>query len=69
MTTWKMTRAISGLLVLASLLLGTPQSPLYVTGDWIYLAAMVGINLLQSGLTGWCLEERLLHRMGVRHGM
>lgn len=32
------------------------------------LVHIIAINLLQSGLTRWCLLESLLRRLGVRGG-
>jgi hypothetical protein len=47
-------RLIAGALVLASLALSL-QNP-----AWLWLTAFVGANLMQSGLTGWCLMSNLL---------
>ena len=66
MTSWQMTRVIAGSFILISLLLGVPQSPLFVSQYWLWFTAFVGVNLLQSGLTRWCLMERILHRLGLR---
>jgi hypothetical protein len=65
MSTWRITRVIAGTLVLVSLLLGVTGSPLYQSGNWLWLTAFVGLNLLQSGLTRWCLMERILRRIGL----
>lgn len=56
-------RIIAGSFVLVSLALGTWVSP------WWYLfTAFVGLNLLQSGITKWCLMEDILRAMGVDDG-
>lgn len=68
MTTWQLTRVIAGSFVLISLALGAPGSPLYVGSAWLWFTAFVGANLLQSGLTRWCLMERMLARFGLRPG-
>ena len=47
-------RTIAGTLVLVSLGLSLLDQ------RWLWLAAFVGVNLLQSGLTGWCLMSNLL---------
>lgn len=47
-------RTIAGLLVLTSTALSL------VDRHWLLLTAFVGVNLLQSGLTGWCLMSNLL---------
>jgi len=53
-------RAIAGSFVLVSLALGVWVSP------WWFLAtAFVGVNLLQSAFTRWCLMEKLLMKLGV----
>ena len=66
MTSWQLTRVVAGTFILLSLALGVPGSPLFVSAWWLAFTAFVGVNLLQSGLTRWCLMERILHRLGVR---
>lgn len=68
MTSWQLTRVVAGTFILVSLLLGVPASPLYQTEYWLLFTAFVGANLLQSGITRWCLMERLLRRLGLRDG-
>ena len=53
-------RIIAGTFVLASLALGWWVSPW-----WLLFTAFVGANLLQSGVTGWCLMEDILRWTGV----
>lgn len=53
-------RAIAGTFVLVSLALGTFVSPY-----WYLFTAFVGLNLLQSAFTGWCLMETLLEKAGL----
>ena len=53
-------RRIAGTLVLISLALG------YWVTPWFYLfTAFVGLNLLQSSFTRWCLMENILEKVGV----
>lgn len=66
MTSWQLTRFIAGAFVLLSLALGTQGSPLFQSPMWLWFTAFVGINLLQSGLTRWCLMERILRKLGLR---
>ena len=66
MTTWRSVRVIAGAFVLLSLALGVPQSPIYMSSYWLWFTAFVGANLLQSGLTNWCLMEVILRRLGVK---
>jgi hypothetical protein len=68
MTTWQIVRVVAGTFILLSLALGIPGSPLFVSQWWLAFTAFVGVNLLQSGLTRWCLMETLLRKLGVRTG-
>jgi len=47
-------RAIAGLLVLVGLGLS------FLDLRWLWLVAFVGVNLLQSGLSGWCLLSNVI---------
>ncbi len=69
MTTWQTVRVVAGLFILISLALGTPGSPLFVNPWWLAFTAFVGVNLLQSGLTKWCLMETILRKLGLRPGV
>ncbi len=62
MTTHYMIRAIAGSFVLLSLTLGYFVSPY-----WYLFTAFVGVNLVQSSVTHWCLMEKILKRAGVCH--
>ena len=68
MTSWQIVRIVAGSFVLLSLALGIPGSPLFLSQWWLAFTAFVGLNLLQSGFTRWCLMEALLRRLGVRPG-
>lgn len=48
-------RAIAGTFVLTSVALGVA-----VNRWWLLLAVFVGLNLIQSAFTGWCLMSNLL---------
>ncbi len=53
-------RIIAGVVVLGSLALGYLVSPY-----WHLLTAFAGLNLLQSGITGWCPIIPVLKRAGA----
>ncbi len=53
-------RAVAGTFVLTSLALGWWVSPY-----WFLFTAFVGLNLLQSSFTKWCLMEDILKRAGI----
>jgi len=55
--------ALAGTIVLLSLLLGVLLSPW-----WLALTAFVGLNLLQSSVTGFCPAAVVLRRFGVSSG-
>ena len=68
MTSWQIVRLFAGTVVLASLALGVPGSPLYLSAWWLALTAFVGANLLQSAVTRWCPLEIILRKFGVQSG-
>ncbi|MDR3411502.1 MAG: DUF2892 domain-containing protein [Formivibrio sp.] len=68
MTSWQIVRVVAGTFILLSLALGVPQSPLFVSSYWLWFTVFVGANLLQSGLTKWCLMEVILRKLGVKAG-
>jgi hypothetical protein len=53
-------RAIAGTFILASVALGVWVSPW-----WLAFTAFVGVNLVQSSFTKWCLLEDILRATGV----
>ncbi len=58
------TRTMAGAFVLLSLALGVEASPLYHSSNWLWFTVFVGINLFQSGITGWCLMDKILAKLG-----
>ena len=68
MSSWSFVRIFAGLMILLSLALGLPQSPIFVSAYWLLFTAFVGVNLLQSGVTGWCPLEIMVRRAGLRQG-
>ena len=57
----RIVRAIAGSFVLISLLLA-----IYINLNWLWFTAFVGINLLQSSFTKWCMLEDILKNFGVK---
>jgi hypothetical protein len=68
MTSWQIVRLVAGILILVSLVLGIPGSPIFVSQWWLAFTAFVGANLLQSALTKWCLLETMVRKLGARPG-
>jgi len=55
-------RAIAGLFVIISVLLG-----MYVNINWLWCTLFVGANLFQSAFTRWCLMEDILKKLGAKN--
>ena len=53
---------LAGLFILISLGLSQVHSV-----NWLWFTAFVGINLLQSSITKWCLMEMILEKLGVKN--
>jgi hypothetical protein len=66
MTTERLVRSIAGAFILASLALGVPASPVFVSANFLWFTVFVGANLFQSGITGFCPLELILKRLGGR---
>lgn len=54
-------RVLVGSFILISLLLS-----IYVNQNWLWFTAFIGVNLIQSGFTKWCLLEIILTKLGVK---
>ncbi|MGB5459397.1 MAG: DUF2892 domain-containing protein [Eudoraea sp.] len=57
----RIVRAVAGTFVLISLMLA-----IYVNINWLWFTAFVGVNLLQSSFTKWCLMEDILSKFGIK---
>jgi len=53
-------RLIGGLFVVASVLLG-----IYVNANFLWFTLFVGLNLAQSGVSGWCPMMTFLKKCHV----
>ncbi len=60
MTLHRILRLVAGSFVLLSLALAHFVSP-----NWLWFTAFVGLNLLQSAFTDWCPLITILRRLGV----
>ena len=68
MTSWQLVRLVAGTFILLSLALGIPGSPNFVSQWFLAFTAFVGVNLLQSAVTKWCLMETIMRKLGARPG-
>jgi hypothetical protein len=55
--------AFAGLVILATVLLAV-----YHNVNWLWFTGFVGLNLLQSSLTGFCPLAAILKKMGTQQG-
>jgi Inner membrane protein YgaP-like, transmembrane domain len=53
-------RILAGAMILLSLALAH-----WVNPHWLWLAAFVGANLIQSAFTGFCPAEKILLKLGI----
>ena len=60
MTIEKMIRVIAGTFILTSVALA-----IWVSPWWLIWTTLIGVNLVQSAFTGWCLAEIILKKFGV----
>ena len=63
MTIERWVMRFAGTVVLLSLALAH-----YVSGNWLWLTAFVGANLLQASFTGFCPLAIILKKLGIRPG-
>ena len=70
MNTERLIRIIAGSFILLSLALANIFNgvELFSGPTWLWFTAFVGLNLLQSGFTRWCLMEKLLMKLGIKSG-
>jgi hypothetical protein len=54
---------LAGIIVLASVALAHWVSP-----NWLWLTAFVGLNLLQSAFTNWCPAMTIFKWLGLSQG-
>ncbi|MGP8226292.1 MAG: DUF2892 domain-containing protein [Terracidiphilus sp.] len=61
MTIERSLRLMAGLVILLSLALAHFVSP-----NWFWLTAFVGLNLLQSAFTDWCPAMSIFRALGMK---
>lgn len=67
MSAQRMTMSIAGFFVLLSLGLAHYYGQADLTKlSWLWFTAFVGLNLFQSGITGWCLMTNILKGLGAK---
>jgi hypothetical protein len=66
MTIERAIRIMAGFFVMLSLALGVEGSPIFVSPWFLAFTAFVGLNLFQSGFTGFCPPSFLLKKLGFK---
>jgi len=61
MTVERALRLMAGVVVLLSLALAH-----FISAYWLLLTAFVGLNLLQSAFTNWCLAMKIFRMAGLK---
>ncbi|WP_299782363.1 DUF2892 domain-containing protein [uncultured Formosa sp.] len=54
-------RTIVGSMILLSVIL-----TVYVNENWLWFTVFIGVNLIQSAFTKWCLLETILKKLGIK---
>lgn len=68
MTIERAIRIMAGFFVMLSLALGVEGSPIFVSPWFLAFTAFVGLNLFQSGFTGFCPPGLLMKKLGMKDG-
>lgn len=69
MTVERALRILAGFMILLSLALAHFTGQVDMASlSWLWFTAFIGLNLLQSGFTGFCPPEKLLKKMGFKEG-
>lgn len=67
MNAQRATMSIAGLFVLLSIWLASTYNGVDILHPtWLWFTIFVGLNLFQSGITGWCLMTNILRRVGLQ---
>jgi hypothetical protein len=61
--------AFAGFMIMLSVALGIPASPIFHHEYWLLFTAFIGLNLFQSAFTGFCPLALILKKMGRKPGV
>ena len=69
MTIQRAIRIIAGSFIMLSVYLSSIYNGVTLSEPtWLWFTLFVGVNLFQSGITQWCLMEKILSALGLKHG-
>ena len=60
--------AFAGFMIMLTVALGIPASPIFHHEYWLFFTAFIGLNLFQSAFTGFCPLAMILKAMGKKPG-
>lgn len=60
--------AFAGFMIMLTVALGLPTSPIFHHEYWLFFTAFIGLNLFQSAFTGFCPLALILKKMGKQPG-
>ena len=63
----RIVRIVAGSFILLSLALGIEASPIFASKYFLFLAALVGLNLFQSGFSKLCPLNNILAQCGIKN--
>ncbi len=67
MTAQRWTMTLAGAFVILSLVLAHLSGTINMSGiSWLWFTAFVGLNLFQSGITGFCPLTKILRAVGAK---
>lgn len=68
MTIQRAIRIIAGGFIMLSVFLSSLYNGVELSDPtWLWFTLFVGANLFQSGFTQWCLMEKILSKLGLKH--
>jgi len=68
MTIQRAIRIIAGGFIMLSVFLSSLYNGVQLSEPtWLWFTLFVGANLFQSGMTQWCLMEKILSKLGLKH--
>jgi hypothetical protein len=66
MTVGRYVKLLAGSLIVLSVALGAPASPLFQGQGWLWFTGFIGFMLAQSAITAFCPMGILLRALGVK---
>jgi hypothetical protein len=68
MSIQRIVRIVAGSFILLSVFLSSAYNGVQLSEPtWLWFTIFVGANLLQSGISRWCLLESILAKIGFKH--